>query len=74
LQKISEHHTGLGEMLENSIKTGLSFVYLPRSADAVSWRYSVEREAPAPVVPRFAKASLDTVTAQTLDGMVAMPS
>jgi len=72
LQKISEQHAGLGELLETSIKTGLFSAYIPHPANAVSWQSSLESAEPlgrpqasAPVVAGFADAPLDALSQQS---------
>ena len=46
VQKITEHHVALGELLEASIKTGLFTVYAPGPTNAIAWRYSLEETEP----------------------------
>jgi predicted ATPase len=42
LQKISEHHSDLGAVLETSIRTGSFCSYVPDFRTHVSWRFSLE--------------------------------
>ena len=42
LQKISEHHSDLGAMLETSIRTGSFCSYVPDFRTHVVWRFSLE--------------------------------
>ncbi len=59
LQKISEHHSSLGEVLGRSVRTGLFCCYVADPRVPISWRFlvegakqSVEVEANAPFLPR----------------------
>ena len=49
LQKISEHHGQLGELLDRSIKTGSFSCYLANPRNPVTWRFSLD-EAVKPSV------------------------
>jgi len=51
LQKITERHAILGELLESSVKTGLFSVYAPRPANKIAWRFSLEETEPAQDIP-----------------------
>ncbi len=58
LQKISEHHAQLGNLLDRSIRTGTFSAYLPSPQNTIAWQFSLgsERtavaEVTAPVFPR----------------------
>jgi tetratricopeptide (TPR) repeat protein len=59
LQKISEHHSSLGEVLGRSVRTGLFCCYVVDPRVPISWRFlledakpSVEPEATAPLLLR----------------------
>ena len=60
LQKISEHHGQLGELLDRSIKTGSFSCYLANPRTPVTWRFSLDEgvkpsagvEVTAPVFSR----------------------
>ena len=41
LQKISEHHPQLGNLLDRSIKTGTFSAYLPSPQNTIAWQFSV---------------------------------
>ncbi len=67
VQKITDHHVALGELLEASIKTGLFTVYAPGLTNAIAWRYSLEEPEPVrdrtdfpPVAPRLPIAPIYT--------------
>jgi len=47
LQKISEHHPQLGNLLDRSIKTGTFSCYLPNPQNLIAWQFSVGREQSA---------------------------
>jgi AAA ATPase domain len=47
LQKISEHHAQLGNLLDRSIKTGTFSCYLPNPQNLIAWQFSVGREQTA---------------------------
>jgi tetratricopeptide (TPR) repeat protein len=42
LQKISEHQTGLGAMLDHSVRTGLFCCYIADPHAPISWQFSLE--------------------------------
>jgi tetratricopeptide (TPR) repeat protein len=60
LQKISEHHSQLGELLDRSIRTGSFSCYLANPRTKVTWRFSLDEaikpsagaEVTAPVLSR----------------------
>src|SRR3984893_6412994 len=59
VQKISEHHTSLGEVLGRSVRTGLFCCYVEDPRVPISWRFlledakpSVDAEATAPLLLR----------------------
>ena len=47
LQKISEHHAQLGNLLDRSIRTGTFSAYLPSPQNAIAWQFSVGGEQTA---------------------------
>jgi len=47
LQKISEHHAQLGNLLDRSIRTGTFSSYLPSPQNAIAWQFSLGREQTA---------------------------
>lgn len=53
LQKVSEHHGQLGELLDRSIKTGSFSCYLANPRTPVTWRFSLD-EAVKPSVAEIA--------------------
>jgi tetratricopeptide (TPR) repeat protein len=72
LQKISEHHTSLGDVLGHSVRTGLFCGYVPDPRVPISWRFllddakpSAEAEATAPFLPRSETRLLYTVADRT---------
>ena len=60
LQKISEHHGQLGDLLDRSIRTGSFSCYLANSRNPITWRFSLDNgvkpsvgvEVTAPVFSR----------------------
>ena len=73
VQRISEHHTSLGEVLGRSVRTGLFCCYVEDPRVRISWRFlledakpSVEAEATAPLLlrreTRFLYAPADRTT------------
>ena len=47
LQKISEHHAQLGNLLDRSIRTGTFSSYLPSPQNTIAWQFSLERDQTA---------------------------
>jgi predicted ATPase len=72
VQRISEHHSSLGEVLGRSVRTGLFCCYVPDPRVPISWRFlledakpSVEAEATAPVLLRSETRLFYTVADRT---------
>jgi len=72
VQKISEHHSSLGEVLGRSVRTGLFCCYVPDPGVPISWRFlledakpSVEAEATAPLLPRSEARLLYALASRT---------
>jgi hypothetical protein len=72
LQKISEHHTSLGDVLGHSVRTGLFCCYVADPRVPISWRFlledskpSVEAEATKPFLLRSETRLLYTVADRT---------
>ena len=72
LQKISEHHAVLGELLEHAIRTGSFCSYVPSPRVLVSWQFTLEglkpsvgAEAPAPLFFRNETSFLRALADQT---------
>jgi hypothetical protein len=59
LAKIAEHHVVLGQLLRDSIKTGICCTYSPQPNDVPEWRFEVEaaEAATAAVTPVQAGAA-----------------
>src|SRR5713226_10190512 len=47
VQKISEHHTSLGEVLGRSVRTGLFCCYVPDPGVPITWQFSLEGVKPS---------------------------
>ncbi|MGH7949209.1 MAG: ATP-binding protein, partial [Candidatus Binataceae bacterium] len=55
LEKISEQHAALGELLNRSVRTGSFCTYVPDPRHPVSWRFAAAEEAAAPAAPAHAE-------------------
>jgi len=47
IQKVSEHHDGLGKMLDKSVRTGSFCSYVPDSLTPTVWKFSLNSVEPA---------------------------
>jgi predicted ATPase len=72
VQKISEHHSSLGEVLGRSVRTGLFCCYVPDPGVPIIWQFllegvqpSVEAEATAPLLQRNETKFLYALTDRT---------
>ena len=72
VQRISEHHSSLGEVLARSVRTGLFCCYVADPRVPISWRFlledakpSVDAEATAPFLPRSETGLLYTLAGRT---------
>jgi predicted ATPase len=72
MQRISEHHTSLGELLGRSVRTGLFCCYVPDPGVPITWQFSIvgvkpsfEAEATAPLLLRSETRFLYALTGRT---------
>jgi adenylate cyclase len=72
VQRISEHHASLGEVLGRSVRTGLFCRYVADPRVPINWRFlvadakpSAEAEATAPFLPRSETTLLYTLADRT---------
>jgi tetratricopeptide (TPR) repeat protein len=71
LEKISEHHGGIGEMLDKSVRTGSFCSYVPVSFTPTVWKFSlnsepaVSNDSTAPLLARNEFAFTQTLAGRT---------